>query len=255
MPGAFAYHLHSFSAASLRTPDRNWVGPLLAKGATISMGSVAEPYLAGTPDVAIFAARLLFNGMTFGEAAYAGQSLLSWQTTIIGDPLFRPSGKPPQQLHEELERRHSKLLEWSHLRVVNLNLVRGSTLAEVVNYLEQTATTTNSAVLTEKLADLYVLQGKPASAIGAYERALKLEPSPQQRLRLRLTFGEKLAAANRDEDAYANYEKLLAECSDYPDKLSIYRRLLPLAQKLGKKEAAARFEENIKGLGAPAAAK
>jgi len=33
MPGAFAYHLHSFSAGSLRTTNRNWVGPLLAKGA------------------------------------------------------------------------------------------------------------------------------------------------------------------------------------------------------------------------------
>jgi uncharacterized protein (TIGR03790 family) len=39
MPGAFAYHLHSYSAARLRSPTENWVGPLLARGATISMGS------------------------------------------------------------------------------------------------------------------------------------------------------------------------------------------------------------------------
>jgi tetratricopeptide (TPR) repeat protein len=139
--------------------------------------------------------------------------------------------------------------------VVNLNLVRGSTVAEVVNYLEQIGTTTNSAVLSEKLGDLYVSQGKPSSAMHTYEQALKLDPSPQQRVRLRLTLGEKLAAANRHEDAYANYEKLLAESPDYPDKLSIYRKLLPLAQKLGKKDAAARFEENIKQLSAPAAPK
>ena len=49
MPGAFAYHLHSFSAATLRSASQNWVGPLLAKGATITMGCVAEPYLSGHP--------------------------------------------------------------------------------------------------------------------------------------------------------------------------------------------------------------
>src|SRR5689334_3507560 len=73
VPGAFAYHLHSFSAASLRSTTRNWVGPLLAKGATITMGCVDEPYLSGTPDVAVFVSRLIFFGFTFGQAAYASQ--------------------------------------------------------------------------------------------------------------------------------------------------------------------------------------
>jgi len=31
LPGAFAYHLHSFSAANLRSASENWVGPLLAR--------------------------------------------------------------------------------------------------------------------------------------------------------------------------------------------------------------------------------
>ena len=38
MPGAFAYHLFSFSADTLRSTTRNWCGPLLAKGATCTMG-------------------------------------------------------------------------------------------------------------------------------------------------------------------------------------------------------------------------
>ncbi|HEX5400025.1 MAG TPA: TIGR03790 family protein, partial [Verrucomicrobiae bacterium] len=49
MPGAFAYHLHSFSAATLRSASQDWCGPLLAKGATCTMGCVYEPYLALTP--------------------------------------------------------------------------------------------------------------------------------------------------------------------------------------------------------------
>src|SRR5262249_10288151 len=83
MPGAFAYHLHSYSAVTLRSATNSWVGPLLAKGATISMGCVDEPYLSGTPEVAIFAARLIFYGYSFGEAAYASQPVLSWQTTMV----------------------------------------------------------------------------------------------------------------------------------------------------------------------------
>ncbi|MBE0544805.1 MAG: TIGR03790 family protein [Verrucomicrobia bacterium] len=255
MPGAFAYHLHSFSAASLRTTDRNWTGPLLARGATISMGTVDEPYLGATPDIATFTARLLYHGFTFGEAAYAGQNVLSWQTTVVGDPLYRPFGKHPALVHQELERKGSKLVEWSHLRVVNLNLARGTPVREALNYLESIPTTKASAVLSEKLGELCTAQGKPASAIAAYERALTLNPSPQQRIRLRLTLGEKLAEADQNEDAYANYQKLAQESPDYPDMISIARKLRALAQQLGKTEDVTKYEAQIKLLAAPPPAK
>jgi uncharacterized protein (TIGR03790 family) len=107
MPGAFAYHLHSFSAARLRSLDQNWVGPLLAKGTTIAMGSVAEPFLAGTPDIAVFCHRLLYAGFTFGESAYAAIGMLSWQTTVVGDPLYRPSAKSVDLIHREMQESHS----------------------------------------------------------------------------------------------------------------------------------------------------
>jgi len=248
MPGAFAYHLHSFSAAALRTANRNWTGPLLAKGATISMGTVDEPYLMGTPDIAAFMGRLMFYSFNFGAAAYASQNVLSWQTTVVGDPLYRPFKKSPPQLHKELEAKHSKLIEWSHLKVVDLNLVRNSPMAEVVNYLESIPTTKESSVLQEKLGDICAAEGKPSSAIQAYEQALKLGPSPQQRVRLRLTLGEKLSAANRDQDAYANYQKFLEEVPSYPDKLPIFQKLLALSQKLGKNENAEKYEAEIKAL-------
>ena len=154
-----------------------------------------------------------------------------------------------------MEAKHSKLIEWSHLRVVNLNLVRGSTVAEVVNYLETIPTTKGSAVLKEKLADLYAAQGKPSSAVLTYEQALKLDPSPQQRIRLRLTLAEKLLALNRDADAYASYQKFIEESPDYVDKLAIYRKLVSLGQKLGKPDDAAKYEEQIKLLTTPTAAK
>ncbi len=225
MPGAFAYHLHSYSAASLRSTTNNWVGPLLAKGATCTMGCVDEPYLGGTPEVGVFAGRWLYFGFTFGEAAYAAQPVLSWQTTVVGDPLYRPFSKPPLQFQEELQYRKSKLLEWATLRLINLALARGANQASVTVSMEDTPTTKESAVLTAKLGDFYAAQGKPTSAIAAYQRALLLAPSPAQRLSLRLTLGEKLLAENRTEEARQNYGQLLIESPDYPDKMRVRERL------------------------------
>ena len=251
MPGAFAYHLHSYSAATLRSTTQHWVGPLLAKGATITMGCVAEPYLSGTPDLAVFTARLIFSGFTFGEAAYAAQSVLSWQTTVVGDPLYRPFGKTPELLYQDLAAQHSKLVEWSYLRLLNVNQVVGKPLAELAALLDQLEETKHSAVLSEKLADLYAAQGKPSSAVLTYRQALQLDPSPQQRVRLLLTLGDKLLAQERTQEAYDDYQKLLHECPDYPDKLAICRKLLTLAQKLDKKEDAAQFEAEINRLAPP----
>jgi uncharacterized protein (TIGR03790 family) len=234
MPGAFAYHIHSYSAATLRSTTRNWVGPLLAKGATITMGSVDEPYLSGTPDVATFISRLVFHGLTFGEAAYASQSVLSWQTTVVGDPLYRPFGTNPEALHVALEQRHSKLLEWSYLRLANINLANGKPVTDWVDFLEALELTKQSAVLTEKLSDLYAAQGKPSSAVHAGLKALKLNPSPQQRIRLRLTLGERLMALNREQEAYDEYSQLLKESPNYPGKTNVIARISELAQKLRK---------------------
>ena len=148
MPGAFAYHLHSFSAATLRSTNRHWAGPLLARGVTATMGAVNEPYLTGTPDLAVFTARLIYQGFTFGEAACAAQSVASWQMTVVGDPLYRPFGRNPDIMHAELTKQGSKLLEWSWLRLANLNLANGKPLGDWVNFLESLELTKTSAVLS-----------------------------------------------------------------------------------------------------------
>jgi len=241
MPGAFAYHLHSFSATTLRSTTQNWCGPLLAKGVTCTMGCVYEPYLSFTPNVAAFLGRFA-NGFTFGEAAWASQPVLSWQTTVIGDPLYRPYGKPIGELHADLARAHNPLIEWSFLRLANLELVRGVAAMRVANFIDNLPTTTNSAVLTEKLADIYESEGKPSSAIDTYELALNRHPSPEQRIRIRLTLGDKLVAAGRENDAIENYKHLLAESPDYPGKPSVEAKMTALEQKIANTNSAAKNE-------------
>ncbi len=89
VPGAIAVHIHSFSAGTLRDAHADWAAPLLAHGAAATMGNVYEPYLTLTPHLDVFADRLR-NGFTFAESAYASEPVLSWMTTFVGDPLYRP---------------------------------------------------------------------------------------------------------------------------------------------------------------------
>ena len=239
MPGAFAYHLHSFSAETVRSATSRWCGPLLAKGATCTMGCVNEPYLQFTPNVAFFL-EAFTSGYTFGEAAWASQIALSWQTTVIGDPLYQPFNKTPLGFYAQLSRTKSPFLEWSFERLVNLNLVRGTREPQLEKILEGLPATAASAVLTEKLADLYDALGKPSSAIGGWQAALKLNPSPQQRIRIRRILAEKLLAQGREADAMENYKRLLAEAPDYPGKPQIEEKLLALEHKNSGTNAPAR---------------
>ena len=251
VPGAFAYHLHSFNARVLRSATDYWTGPLLAKGATITFGSVEEPYLTGTPDFATFCSRLIVLGFSFGEAAYAAQSDLSWQTIAIGDPLYRPYRRGPDKLHADLEQRKSKWAEWSHLRVVNLNLAAGHDPDEMIQYLHDVPLTSTSAILTEKLGDLFWGKKKLSDALDLYRKALKLDPSPQQKLRILLNLANRRTYFGAYQDAYDFYRQLLKEFPDYPDLLTIYQKMLPLAEKLDKKEDAARWQKEIQRLTPP----
>jgi tetratricopeptide (TPR) repeat protein len=165
--------------------------------------------------------------------------------------LYRPFRRNSELFHRELVARGSPLVAWSWLRLVDLNQAAGKPLVELVALLEQLETTRHSAVLSEKLGDLYAAQGKPSSAVQEYRQAAQLGPTPQQRVRLLLTLADKLPALDRQQEAYETYQKLLQEFPDYPDKLAIYHKLLPLAQQLGKKDAAEHYQAEINRLAPP----
>ncbi len=90
--GAIAVHIHSYSASTVRSPGSNWVGPLIARGVTATVGNVFEPYLqlSHRPDLLL---KALARGDTFGEAVTYAAPVWSWQTIAIGDPLYRPFAK------------------------------------------------------------------------------------------------------------------------------------------------------------------
>lgn len=250
MPGAFAYHLHSFSAATIRSTNQHWVGPLLARGATCTFGSVDEPYLAGTLILPDFFLRFLLGGFTFGEAAYSSQLWLSWQNIVVGDPLYRPFARRPDALHAALAGKDSPLIEWSHLRIVNLNLATGAGPADAISYLTAQPQTRKSAVLTEKLADLYWENRKLTDALETYESALRLNPTPQQKLRLLLTLARHRAVLGPDKAAYAWYDTVLLGDPDYADRSGVLREMLALARRMNNVAEIERCHQELKKLGA-----
>lgn len=245
MPGAFAYHLHSYSAATLRDKNQNWVAPFLARGATATMGNVYEPYLSGTPDVGTFTARWLHHRMTFGQAAYACTTVLSWQTTFVGDPLYQPMGMLPQVRHAELMTKSSPLIAWSHLKVVNLNLVSGMNAADMIGYLQKTPETQTSSVLQEKLGDLYLQDKRPTDALKAYEAALALKITKKQELRLLFAKGDVLTSLEKAGEAVDAYLKIESTYPDYPDMPALYQKLLPVAQKAKRNDVVERCQKGM----------
>ena len=91
-PGAVAVHLHSFSAESLVQPGKFWAGPILAKGATATLGNVWEPFLQITHHFDLFH-QALMEGYTLAEAGGMSVPATSWMNVVIGDPLYRPMAR------------------------------------------------------------------------------------------------------------------------------------------------------------------
>ncbi len=88
-PGAVALHIHSFSAASVRSRTSGWVGPLVARGVTATFGNVTEPYLEFTHQPHLIL-KSLARGDRLGDAAAYSVPVYSWQAMAVGDPLYRP---------------------------------------------------------------------------------------------------------------------------------------------------------------------
>jgi uncharacterized protein (TIGR03790 family) len=255
MPGAIAYHLHSFSAAVVRSADQHWVGPLLAKGATATLGFVDEPYLQFTPNVAMLWAALVGYGFSYGEAAYASQPVLSWQTTVVGDPLYRPFGRlaPGEHVGFRFAALQQMLLmttnqvwlPWATLQSVNFQLALGQSPAAVLNDLERDPGSPQSSVLLEKQGDLCEGLGKLSDAIAAYRRALRLSTSTQQRIRVTQALAQLLGLFTREAEALTLYQQFLKDFPDYPEPVEIYRKMLPLARTLNQPAEVARLQAEI----------
>lgn len=194
--GAIACHLHSFSAGSIRTHDKAWVGPLLSHGAAVTFGNVFEPYLSLTIHFDILNKRLL-EGFTVGEAAWSATPALSWMNVVLGDPLYRPFGKGiGSKLGDEADRDYA-LYQGMAIRLA------GEPDGHVKTALTEFAEKRHRPRLLELTALLSALQSKFPQAIDLLEHAESTTQDPADLLRMRLYRAEMLRRSEKAGDARA----------------------------------------------------
>ena len=211
LPGAIAYHLHSFSASTVRSEKNNWVGPLIANGADATMGMVYEPYLALTPHEDIFMRRLL-GGDYFAAAAYASERGLSWMLTVVGDPLYRPFLTPiDAALAQDPPGQGSPHDDWLLLQKVQLAAQQGETPPNPQALVSQIDGPGSGAVAHENLGDLLLQLKDPKVgelAEHEYKKAAVEEVASIDRIRVALKLTSYYAAHGERAHAQAELDHM-----------------------------------------------
>jgi uncharacterized protein (TIGR03790 family) len=154
-PGAIAFHLHSFSATTVRSTSQGWLGAFVNQGYCATVGNTYEPYLEYTHRPQLLLAHLL-EGHTFGEAAMYSNPTLSWQGVAIGDPLYRPF---KVGLDEQLEQGADRsLISYISLRQMN-RLKSAGKIEEALAYGRSQFVEQPSLSMAYKLAQIYANEG------------------------------------------------------------------------------------------------
>ncbi|MBK1834372.1 TIGR03790 family protein [Roseibacillus ishigakijimensis] len=205
--GAIAVHLHSFSAAQLENVNKNWVAPLLSAGAAATVGNVWEPYLTGTHHFDILHERLL-QGYSLVEAAHMAIPVHSWQSLVIGDPLYRPFlvyNQPPAAAEDNKD-----------YRAFRLGVQKWSLEPETLTVkLRSAAARMGSGPLYEALGLRLLEENKIVEAKAFFQAAGKVYPGSADKLRQTLheinihrVFGEKEAALGLIEEASERFGEI-----------------------------------------------
>ena len=208
--GAVAVHIHSYSAATVRSEFSAWVGPLLRLGAVATLGNVFEPFLSLTPNLDIFHDRLR-AGFTFAESAYMSQRFLSWQTTFVGDPLYRPY--PGGTVGEEKPTSG----EWAEYRA-GARQWYGKNRAAAEATLRASARRLGSGLIYEGLGLLEVTVKQGSDALGFFREARNLYKKPEDICRVAIHEIFQLKSMTRETEALTLSRKMIAT---YPKEPAI----------------------------------
>jgi uncharacterized protein (TIGR03790 family) len=207
-PGAIALHIHSFSAHTLRSASEGWCGPLLARGVTATFGNVFEPYLEflHRPDLLVEA---LARGENLVDAAYYSLPVLSWQSVVIGDPLYRPFAVPVTAQVHDLAALPAPLAGYAVIREMNLLDAEGSQ-AEAIEAGRDAMKQVPSLALALAVGSRVAQSGNAEGAawtVNDAAAAEAMEPDTWELLREAAGF---LAAHGKTGEAIGLYRKLFA---------------------------------------------
>jgi len=237
-PGAIGYHLHSFSATTVRSNSNGWVGPLVAQGYCATFGYVYEPYLEFTIRPHLFLQQLL-KGNNFGDAITYSNPALSWQTVAVGDPLYRPFQK---DLDAQLESSgDSPFAAYMGLRQLN-RLEAEASEEEALAYGRKLFLNHPSLAIAYRLARIYEDRGQQKEALEVLKVIRYITTFSRDEVALVQRIANLLHKLGASELAFDTYEKLLSE-RDQPKGLRI--ALLdggsPIAAAVGKAALSSRW--------------
>jgi len=103
--GAVGYHTASFEAADLRNAKSlQWCPQMIVNGVAATLGPVDEPFLTAFPAPEQFFPLLLTGKYTIAECYWRTTPKVSWQMTLIADPLYNPFKANPKTTVDVLPR-------------------------------------------------------------------------------------------------------------------------------------------------------
>lgn len=204
--GAIAVHIHSSSASTLRDPNACWTAPLIARGAAATIGNVYEPYLVFTSNLDVLHERLR-NGFTFAESAYMSMRALSWMTTFIGDPLYRPC-----KVFADVIGPSPKLSPEAQAYITGAGGWYNQSRAAGAAMLKRSGTQLKSGLIFEGLGLLEQSVDDTEAALAAFKRARRSYSDTEDILRVTLHEIGLLRAAGRKEEALAATRSAINTC-------------------------------------------
>lgn len=236
-PGAIGFHLHSFSATSVRDP-KTWLGAFVSQGYCAMVGNVYEPYLEFTHRPQLLLAYMLAGG-NFGEAVMYSLPALSWQAVAIGDPLYRPFKISLEaQVGASVG---SPFAAYISIRESNrLLAVEGSGAA--IAFARSRFVTQPSLALAYRLSQLYAAEGQDREAVEAVKIIRYMTKFSPDEFVLVQKIAKFLDQRGESELALQLFENLLQERGlDKQLLISLYEGGAPVAEALGQPVTASRW--------------
>jgi uncharacterized protein (TIGR03790 family) len=215
-PGAIGYHLHSFSATTVRSASKGWVGPLVAQGYCATFGYVYEPYLEFTirPHMLL---QYLLAGQNFGDAIVWSNPSLSWQAVAVGDPLYRPF---KMDLDAQLEAAMDGPFA-AYLGLRQLNRLEAEASAdEALAYARKLFLSRPSLAIAYRLAQMYEARSQTKEAREVLKVIRYINSFSRDETALVQRIANLLHELGDADLAFEVYEKLLSE-SGQPKALRI----------------------------------
>ena len=223
----------------------------MARGVTATFGNVFEPYLELTIEPQLLL-RALSRGWNLGDAAFFATPALSWQTVVIGDPLYRPFATPLDAQLAGADALPPALAPYVLLRKVRL-LEHTKKDAEAMQLLRDGVHRRPGLVLALALAQRLAAGGDKtgaaqvlASTAGNQLLDSAQAPLGRQAARLLLDCGAASAAV-------AVYRQILGiGALEQPSGKIILREAIDAARVAGEPDQAAAWETELARLTNPA---